>query len=143
MKTIEILKKTLTPKIILFLLFTDILETLTQFCFKKSTLPESWFDIATFSDMFVFLRGTFSSPFLWLGLISVALTFTIWSAILSKIDLSVAVPIASFSYILVPLVSIFFLHEKISPLRWSGIIFILAGVIFVSQSATERDSVFL
>lgn len=142
MKTIEVLRKTLTPKIILFLLFTDILETFTQFCFKKSTLPESWFDIVTLSDMFVFLRGVFSSPYLWLGLISVALTFTIWSAILSKIDLSVAVPIASFSYILVPLVSIFFLHEKVSLLRWSGIIFILAGVIFVSQSATERDSVF-
>jgi undecaprenyl phosphate-alpha-L-ara4N flippase subunit ArnE len=68
------------------------------------------------------------------------LTFIIWSTILSKIDLSVAVPIASFSYILVPLVSIIFLHEKISALRWLGIFFILAGVIFVSLSSREKEA---
>jgi drug/metabolite transporter (DMT)-like permease len=75
-----------------------------------------------------------SCGYLWLGLISVALTFVLWSTILSKIDLSVAVPVASFSYILIPIASIIFLHEKISALRWSGIFFILAGVIVVSLS---------
>jgi uncharacterized membrane protein len=49
------------------------------------------------------------------------------------------VPIASFSYILVPLVSIVFLGEKISLLRWSGIIFILLGVIFVSLSTADKE----
>jgi undecaprenyl phosphate-alpha-L-ara4N flippase subunit ArnE len=66
-------------------------------------------------------------------------TFIIWSTILSRIDLSAAVPIASFSYILVPLVSIVFLHEKISNLRWLGIFFIILGVIFVSLSSQEKE----
>jgi drug/metabolite transporter (DMT)-like permease len=68
------------------------------------------------------------------------LMFIIWSAILSKIDLSVAVPIASFSYILVALVSILFLNETVSLLRWIGIFFILSGVIFVSASSQARES---
>jgi uncharacterized membrane protein len=66
--------------------------------------------------------------------------FIIWSTILSKIDLSVAVPIASFSYILVALVSILFLHETITLLRWMGIFLILTGVIFVSVSSRAEES---
>ncbi len=134
----KMLNKKLTLKILLFLIFSDILETLTQVCFKKSVLTQSVFSPTGISDIFVFLKGVFSSPFLWLGLFSVILTFIIWSAVLSKIDLSVAVPIASFSYILVPLSSIILLHEKISLARWVGILFILAGVILVSLSTKEN-----
>ncbi len=133
-------KKKLTLKIFLFLISTDILETFTHFCFKKSALTESEFYITKLLDIAIFLKGVFSSPFLWFGLLSVILTFIIWSTILSKIDLSVAIPVCSFSYILVPLVSIIFLHEKISILRWVGILFILIGVIFVSLSSKERET---
>jgi drug/metabolite transporter (DMT)-like permease len=132
-------KKRITPKILLFLIFCDILETVTQFCFKKSTLAGSGFEIRAFLDIFTFLKGPVFSPFLWAGLFSVLLTFIIWSTLLSKIDLSVAIPIASFSYILVPLVSIFFLNEKVMPLRWAGIFFILMGIIFVSLSSKEGE----
>jgi uncharacterized membrane protein len=47
------------------------------------------------------------------------------------------VPIASFSYITIPLVSIVFLHETVSALRWLGISFILLGVVLVSLSSRE------
>lgn len=132
-------KKKLTLKIISFLVLSDILETLSQFCFKKSALSGSDFFIRRLSDVFVFLQGPLFSPYLWLALFSVLLTFIIWSTILSKIDLSVAVPIASFSYVLVAIVSIIFLGEKISSLRWLGIFFILIGVIFVSLSSKEKE----
>ena len=132
------LKKNITLKILIFLIFTDVLETLTQFCFKKSALSESGVSVNNLPALFVFLKGVSFSPFLWIGLGTVVLTFIIWSTILSKIDLSVAVPIASFSYILVPVVSILILHEKVSIVRWLGILFILAGVIFVSLSSKEK-----
>lgn len=44
-----------------------------------------------------------------------------------------------YSNILVPLVSIFFLHEKVTLLRWAGIFFILTGAVFVSLSSKERE----
>ena len=131
-------KKKLTLKILLLLIFSDILETSIQFFFKKSALAQHGFVVTDLSSAAVFLKAVFSSPFLWAGLISVAAVFIIWSGILSRIDLSVAVPIASFSYILVPLVSIIFLHEKITLLRWMGIFFILGGVVLVSLSSKER-----
>lgn len=130
--------KKITLKIVLFLICTDILETLTHFCFKKSAIPSSNLEIHSFGDALTFIQGPIASPYLWLGFLSVITLFVIWTTILSKIDLSVAVPIASFSYILVPIVSIIFLHERISALRWAGIFFILLGVIFVSLSTREN-----
>ena len=133
------IKKSLTLKILIFLIFSDILETLTHLLFKKGALTQDHLDVNTVSAGLAFLGGVFSSPFLWLGLASVLCTFIIWSTILSKIDLSVAVPIASFSYILIPLSSALFLGESVSLSRWIGVIFILVGVFFVSLSTKESE----
>jgi len=131
-------KKKVTFKILLLLIASDILETTVHFLFKKSTLGSSQGQVTDLATATAFLKVVFSSPFLWTGLLTVAAVFIVWSMVLSKIDLSVAVPIASFSYILVPLVSIIFLHEQITALRWLGVFFVLAGVILVSLSSKER-----
>jgi len=131
-------KKKVTLKILLLLIASDILETAVHFFFKKSTLSASQGQVTDLASAAVFFKVVFSSPFLWAGLLTVATVFILWSLILSKIDLSVAVPVASFSYILVPLVSIIFLQEKITAFRWLGVFFVLAGVILVSLSSKER-----
>jgi len=133
------LKKKVTLKILALLIASDMLETAIHFFFKKSTISQSEYQVADIAGALVFLKAVFASPYLWAGLFTVAAVFVIWSTILSRIDLSVAVPIASFSYILVPVVSILLLHEQISVLRWVGILFILSGVILVSLSSGERS----
>jgi undecaprenyl phosphate-alpha-L-ara4N flippase subunit ArnE len=132
-------KNRVTLKILLFLISTDILETFVQFCFKKTAIPESNLLIKNFGDLLVFIKSAAGNGYLWLGILSVGLTFIIWSTILSKIDLSIAVPIASSSYILVPLTSIIFLHEEVTFLDWSGILCILIGVIIVSKSTRKEE----
>ncbi len=133
-------KNGLWLKIIIFLALSDVLETFTQFCFKKCSLNQQGFFPAGPADILIFIKNTLPCGFLWAGLASVILTFIIWSSILSKIDLSIAVPIASLSYILVPLVSLIFLGEKIVALRWVGIFLILTGVIFVSTNIGKKDT---
>jgi drug/metabolite transporter (DMT)-like permease len=132
-------RKKVTFKILLLLIASDVLETAIHFFFKKGALSEA--GLLPVTDLIgagAFLKAIFFSPFLWAGLLTVAAVFVIWSTVLSRIDLSVAVPIASFSYILVPLVSVCFLHERISLMRWTGILLILTGVMFVSLSSKER-----
>jgi drug/metabolite transporter (DMT)-like permease len=133
-------KQKFTLKIFLFLVSTDVLETFHQFCFKKSALLENNPNMTGFYDILTFFIVIFSSPFFWFGLLSLILAFIIWSTILSKVDLSVAVPVASFSYVLVALVSLFVLHEHVSLLRWFGIFLILIGVIFISMSSYIEES---
>ena len=132
-------KKHVTFKILPFLIFVDLLETFTQFCFKKSALTQAGFEIKNFLDSFLFMKVIMFSPFFWIGLLSVFLIFILWSTILSKIDLSVAVPVCSFSYITIPLVSVVFFHEKVTFLRWLGIFLILTGVILTSISSREKE----
>ncbi|MDD5166456.1 MAG: EamA family transporter [Candidatus Omnitrophica bacterium] len=104
-------------------------------------MPQGDVFIKNFLDLIIFLKPIISSGFLWVGFLSVFVTFVIWSSILSKIDLSVAVPIASSSYILIPLVSIFFLGEVMSLLDWTGILFIVIGVVIVSSSIKKEKAI--
>ncbi|MCX5707153.1 MAG: EamA family transporter [Candidatus Omnitrophica bacterium] len=134
------LKGKITAKLFAFLVFTDVLETFIHFCFKRGATSHGVHQVNALPDLFFFLQGVFLSPYIWIGLLSVAVAFTLWSTILSKIDLSVAVPVCSFSYIFVPIASIIFLHEKISLLRWGGILMILIGVILVSLTSKDKES---
>jgi drug/metabolite transporter (DMT)-like permease len=110
-----------------------------QYCFKKSALGHAQLEIRSFFDAIQFIQAVIPSVYLWVGLLSVIVIFIIWSTVLSRVDLSVAVPVCSFSYITVPLVSAFFFHEKVSFLRWGGIGFILIGVILVSMSSVHKE----
>jgi hypothetical protein len=49
-------KKRITFIILLFLIFSDILETVTHFCFKKSVLPVVDLEIYGFSSAFIFFK---------------------------------------------------------------------------------------
>ena len=132
-------KKHITFKIIIFLFCIDLLETFAQFCFKKCAFLGTLLDIKTASDAAVFLKAVIPSPFLWLGLFSVLCMFISWSTVLSRIDLSVAIPVCSFSYITIPLISMLVFHETVSLVRWLGIGLILVGVIFVSKSSMVKE----
>lgn len=134
-----IVKRSLTFKILIFLISTDLLETFAQLMFKKSASGVHFLHAGNIDGFFLFLKGVLPSPFLWIGILTVLAIFIIWATILSKIDLSVAVPVASFSYITIPLVSSIFLHERISALRGYGIFCILVGVILVSASTRHKE----
>jgi len=133
-------KKALTLRIFLFLVSTDILETVAQFCFKKTSLAQAPFAFRSPWDILHFVSQAAINPYLWCALFSVFALFCIWTTILSKVDLSVAVPVASFSYIIIPLVSIIFLGEHVPLARWVGIGVILIGVMLVSISSHHQEA---
>jgi len=131
-------KRPLTFLLFILIVSTDVLETIAQFCFKKTALLQHSAAITGISDALRFISVAVANPLLWLALLAIFVLFCLWITILSKVDLSVAVPVASFSYITIPLVSIIFFGEKIPFLRWIGIGFILLGVILVSLSSHRQ-----
>ncbi len=133
-------KKGLTFSVFIFLLLNNLLETAAQMFFKKAAISQEHFNISQGADILVFVGHMITCPFLWFAFLAVFFIFTNWSAILSKIDLSIAVPIASLSYVLVTLAALVFFHEQISTLRWIGILVILAGVSLVSTSSSKREA---
>ncbi|HEX9115354.1 MAG TPA: EamA family transporter [Anaerolineae bacterium] len=57
-----------------------------------------------------------------------------WLLALSRVDLSLAYPFASMSYILMLLASWLLLNEHISPLRVAGSLVVIVGVFLISRS---------
>lgn len=63
-----------------------------------------------------------------------ALGLLLWLAALSRLDLSLAMPVLGSTYATVPLAARLFLKEPVSRFRWLGIALIFAGVVLVARS---------
>jgi drug/metabolite transporter (DMT)-like permease len=128
-----------TLKIFCLILGDNFANSTAQLLMKKG-LHHPVADFFSFHALFNFILGNIASPMLWLGISIYAFSFFIWIVILSNVDLSVAMPMASTDYLLVPLLAIIFLHETVSPLRWIGIVTIVLGIYFVSKSGKQTSS---
>ncbi|PKQ20023.1 MAG: transporter [Actinobacteria bacterium HGW-Actinobacteria-6] len=85
------------------------------------------------------LASAAGRPVVWAGLIAYALSSALWLVVLSRVELSVAYPLGSLSYVIVVLVSLV-LGEVVSPLRWLGVALIMFGVWAIgSVKARERS----
>lgn len=76
----------------------------------------------------------FKSPLVMLGLVFYGLGALAWIAVLARLDLSVAYPFLALNFVLVTVVSRLFLGETVPPLRWLGILVIIAGILLVAKS---------
>lgn len=129
-------KSGLTLQIFLLIVLNDLGDTAAQFFMKKGLMRTGIISV-TFTNLSDFVTRNASSGFLWLGLTIFILNFFIWIVILYKIDLSIAMPVGSTSYVFVPIMAALFLREHISILRWVGISLIVFGIHFVSQSTRK------
>ncbi|MES1928591.1 hypothetical protein SADO_05010 [Salinisphaera dokdonensis CL-ES53] len=77
-----------------------------------------------------------SIPFVWLGMIVYALAIMVWLQVLSRMDLSIAFPLMSLSYVLVYLGAALWpaLDEAITVGRLAGTGLIMCGVAMVAGS---------
>jgi drug/metabolite transporter (DMT)-like permease len=123
----------LTLKIFALIVLNDIGESVAQLVMKKG-LAHSGIVSVTLGNIAQFVMENISSPLLWLGILIYTLNFFVWIIVLYKIDLSIAMPVGSTSYLFVPVAAVIFLHEHISPLRWLGIMCIILGIHFVCRS---------
>ena len=123
----------LTLKIFFLIVLNDIVDTIAQLFMKKGLLLMGIGPVTLRNIAELVFKGA-SSFLLWIGIILYASNFLVWIIVLYKIDLSIAMPVGSTSYILVPIAAIIFLHEYVSPLKWLGVLCIVVGIRFVSQS---------
>jgi drug/metabolite transporter (DMT)-like permease len=117
----------LTVNIFLLIVANDLSDTAAQLLMKKGI--HCLFDW-TNPQALLF----------WTGLLIYISNFFLWMFILSQTDLSIALPLASASYILIPIAAVIFLHEFVSPLRWLGLVLIMAGIYCISKATPSGDS---
>jgi multidrug transporter EmrE-like cation transporter len=85
------------------------------------------------------LISTLANPFV-IGGITLLLVFMYgYMTALSFADLSYVLPATAISYVVMVLLSIFWLHEHVSPQRWIGVAFIVIGVGFVAGGPSRTE----
>jgi uncharacterized membrane protein len=77
---------------------------------------------------------TLSNPWVLLGVVFQAAFFFIYMALLSREDVSKVLPLTTLNYIIVALLAQLMLAELVTPLRWTGIGFIMLGVLLVGRT---------
>jgi len=82
------------------------------------------------------------TPWIAAGIGLLICFFACYLTALSWADLTYVLPTTAFGYVVIALLSHFWLHEYISPYRWAGILLITLGVGFVTRgpSLTERPA---
>jgi drug/metabolite transporter (DMT)-like permease len=79
-------------------------------------------------------------PWVLAGIVLLIGFFASYLTALSWADVTFVLPATSFAYVVVALVSRFWLHEQITPARWLGIFCIVAGVGFVTRGPSYTEN---
>ena len=88
------------------------------------------------------LLHALANPYIITGIVLLIGFFASYMTALSWADLTFVMPATAFGYVVVALLSRFWLHEHLSLSRWIGILLIVGGVGFVANgpSLTEHPA---
>jgi drug/metabolite transporter (DMT)-like permease len=79
----------------------------------------------------------FTSPWIWLGIVSMLLFLAAFMLVMSWADFSYVLPATACMYAVIPLVGHFVLGERVPAGHWAGIALICVGVLFVGQTSAN------
>jgi drug/metabolite transporter (DMT)-like permease len=96
---------------------------------QKISVPEIW-RVA---------KAGLTNPQIQLGMLCEALFFFSLLALMSKSDISFLWPLTGLSFVFATIAAILFLGEKVSLLRWGGVVLIMAGAALISYSEHQRE----
>jgi len=88
------------------------------------------------------LFGAIFNPWIAGGIVLLIGFFASYLTALSWADLTYVLPASSLGYVVIALLSKFWLHEQLSLYRWLGILFITAGVGFVTRGPALTQHAF-
>ena len=86
----------------------------------------------------VIRRGA-GNPNIGLGIFFEALFFISLLVLISKADVSFVWPLTSLSFVITTIAAKIFLHEKVSPARWAGVVLIMGGAALITWSEKVKE----
>src|SRR5271165_4119794 len=118
------------------LLLAITIDTALQLMWKSAVLS-----LPNDGSPWLNVQAILHNPLFIFVILLMAWQFFNWLMVLGNADLSYAQPVTSLSYVSVFCLSVFYLKEAADLIEIAGIIFVLAGVLFISQTdhVTQPD----
>jgi drug/metabolite transporter (DMT)-like permease len=116
------------------LLLAIVFDTALQLVWKSAVLA-----LPHDGSLSLSVHAIFRNPLFVFVIFLMGCQFFNWLMVLSNADLSYVQPVTSLSYVSVFFLSVLYLKEATNVFRITGIIFVLLGVWFISQTSHKSQ----
>ncbi len=121
-------------KLLLILLIGLVFESTGVVLLKKGMTQIGQERVATASDVVRVVKAGVTNAQVLLGVFFEALFFICLLVLMSKSDISFLWPLTALSFVFATVAAILFLHERVTGVRWAGVVFIMIGAALISYS---------
>jgi len=126
-------------KLFLILLVGLTFESTGVVLLKKGMTQIGDLNGVTTAEIFRVCKSGATNPQILLGVFFEALFFVCLLILMSKSDISFLWPLTGLSFVFATFAAIWFLNERVSAVRWVGVILIVIGAAFISYSQHAKE----
>jgi drug/metabolite transporter (DMT)-like permease len=126
-------------KLILILLIGLAFESTGVVLLKKGMSRIGEVKAVSAGEVARVIKAGAANPQILLGVFFEALFFACLLVLMPKSDISFLWPLTGLSFVFATFAAIWFLDERVSGLRWAGVVLIMLGAALISYSEQAKD----
>jgi drug/metabolite transporter (DMT)-like permease len=126
-------------KLLVILLIGLVFESTGVILLKKGMARSGEMKGVTATEIARVLKTSVTNPQILLGVFFEALFFACLLLLMAKSDISFLWPLTGLSFVFATLAAMLFLDERVSPLRWAGVVLIVLGAALISYSQQSKE----
>ena len=126
-------------KLLLILLVGLAFESTGVVLLKKGITHIGDMNGVTAGEILRVCKAGATNPQILLGMFFEALFFGCLLILMSKSDISFLWPLTGLSFVFATFAAIWFLNERVSAVRWIGVVLIVIGAAFISYSQHTKE----
>jgi drug/metabolite transporter (DMT)-like permease len=126
-------------KLLLILCVGLVFESTGVILLKKGMIQIGDLNGVTAAEIFRVARAGATNPQIWLGMFFEALFFFCLLFLMARSEISFLWPLTALSFVFATFAAMWFLGERVSSIRWAGVILIMIGAAFISYSEHAKE----
>jgi drug/metabolite transporter (DMT)-like permease len=126
-------------KLLIILLIGLVFESTGVVLLKTGMTQVGEFKRINRQEIVRVVKVALTNPRILLGVFFEFLFFVCLLVLMSRSDISFLWPLTGLSFVFATLAAMWFLHEKVSAVRWAGVVLIMIGAGLISYSEQQKD----
>jgi len=126
-------------KLLLILFIGLIFESTGIVLLKKGITQIGEVKTITLAEIGRVVKDGVTNSQVLLGVFFEALFFVCLLILMSRSDISFLWPLTALSFVFATLAAMLFLHERVSGVRWAGVVLIMLGAALISYSEQNKE----
>src|SRR5436190_21575725 len=127
-------------KLLLILLIGLVFESTGVVLLKKGMTDVGSVQSVTPAEIGRLIKAGLTNSQILLGIFFEALFFACLLILMSRSDISFLWPLTALSFVFATLAAIWFLDERVSSVRWAGVVLIMIGAALISYSEKVKPA---